>query len=331
MSEQNAERIQAKQAFTALLEPHLRAFSGDMSVAFYRFADNLYLEHQASTPRHAASLIKLPIMLEVLSQCDVGECQLDAPITMSAEDRVTGSGVMRYLSGGVQLSLRDLVTLMIIVSDNTATNLLIDYVGVRAINRRIQAIGLQDTQLIDKLQLPQAKQNRAKRKGAFNSTCASAMLALLVKLQQGQLMSPEMTALALSILKQQQYTEALARYLPTDRQLHANAVTVACKSGCLRGVWHDAGIVTKYNKVTTYDEATKHDGATHDEVTKHDGATHDEATHDEVTTHDETPLYALVIMTEGSQDRSLGFEQEGMMAIAELSRDLFETYALHLA
>lgn len=289
MSERDSEQ---DQAFAALLEPHLQAFSGDMSVAFYRFADNLYLEHQADTPRHAASLIKLPIMLEVLSQCDVGECQLDAPITMSAEDQVTGSGIMRYLSHGLQLSLRDLVTLMIIVSDNTATNLLIDYVGVRAINRRIQAIGLRNTELVDKLQLPEDKQNRAKRKGSFNTTCASAMLALLVKLQQGQLMSPEMTALALSILSNQQYTEALARYLPTDSELHANAVTVACKSGCLRGVWHDAAIVSQA---------------------------------------DGTPLYALVMMTEDAQDRSFGFEQEGMMTIAKVSRTLFETYALRLA
>lgn len=287
-----SEPEQLSEQFAGLLEPHLTAFSGDVSVAFYRFADNLYLEHQADVSRHAASLIKLPIMLEVLSQCDVGECQLDAPLTMSAADQVTGSGVLQYLSHGVQLSVRDLVTLMIIVSDNTATNLLIDYVGVRAINRRIDAIGLRETQLVDKLQLSEDKQNRAKRKGAFNTTCASAMLALLVKLQQGQLMSPEMTALALSILTQQQYTEALARYLPTDSELHPNAVTVASKSGCLRGVWHDAGIVS---------------------------------------TRDGTPLYALVIMTEGARDRSFGFEQEGMMTIAKLSQDLFATYALHLA
>jgi beta-lactamase class A len=289
MSE-NAPELQ--EQFAGLLEPHLAAFSGDMSVAFYRFADNVYLEYQAERPMHAASLIKLPIMLEVLSQCDVGECQLDAPVTMSAEDQVSGSGVLQYLSHGLQLSMRDLVTLMIIVSDNTATNLLIDHVGVRAINRRIAAVGLRHTELIDKLQLPAAKQNRAKRKGAFNVTCASAMLAFLVKLQQGQLMSPDMTALALSILQKQQYTEALARYLPTDTQLHPNAVTVACKSGCLRGVWHDAGIVSRA---------------------------------------DGTPLCALVIMTEGSQDGSFGFEQEGMMTIASLSRDLFATYVLHLA
>jgi beta-lactamase class A len=270
----------------------LAAFSGAVSVAFYRFADNLYLEHQADTPRQAASLIKLPIMLEVLSQCDVGECQLDAPITMSLEDQVTGSGVMQYLTHGLQLSMRDLVTLMIIVSDNTTTNMLIDHVGVSAINRRIAAVGLRHTLLVDKLQLPEAKQNRAKRKGSFNTTCASAMLAFLVKLQQGQLMSPEMTALALSILEQQQYREALARYLPTDSELHPSAVTVASKSGCLRGVWHDAGLVSKA---------------------------------------DGTPLYALVIMTEAAADRSFSFEQEGMMTIAQVSRDLFETYALHLA
>ena len=288
MSEQASDQ---QAQFMDVLEPYLTAFSGNISLAFYRFADNLYLEHQADTPRPAASLIKLPIMLEVLSQCDVGECQLDAPVTMSTEDQVTGSGVMQYLTHGLQLSIQDLVTLMIIVSDNTATNMLIEHVGIRAVNRRIQAIGLRDTQLVGKLQLSEDKQNRSQRKGAFNTTCASAMLAFLVKLQQGQLMSPEMTTLALSILKNQQYTEALARYLPTDAALYPDAVTVASKSGCLRGVWHDAGIISQ---------------------------------------QDGTPLYALVMMTEGSQDRSFGFEQEGMMTIAKVSRDIFERYALHL-
>ncbi|MEM7737017.1 MAG: serine hydrolase, partial [Deinococcota bacterium] len=253
------------------------------------FRDNLYLGYNAETAMHAASLIKLPVMLEVLSQCDMAECDLDTRITLEATQQVSGSGVLHALGEGLALSIRDLVTLMMIVSDNTATNMLIDHVGVRAINRRIQSLGLAKTRLVGKLQLSEEEQNREQRKGERNTTCANAMLALLVKLQQSQLMSDEMTQLALNILHKQQFTEALARYLPTDAELADTnqGVRVASKSGCLRGVWHDAGLVSSLTG---------------------------------------EPLYGLVIMTRDSRDRSFSFEQEGMMTIARLSKAIFEVY-----
>jgi beta-lactamase class A len=279
----------AEVAFEELLEPYLAKFSGELAVAFYRFKDNLYLGHNAETAMHAASLIKLPVMLEVLSQCDMAECDLDTRMTLEAAQQVSGSGVLHALGEGLALSIRDLVTLMMIVSDNTATNILIDHVGVRAINRRIQSLGLAKTRLVGKLQLSEDEQNREQRKGERNTTCANAMLALLVKLQQGQLMSDKMTQLALDILYKQQFTEALARYLPTDAELAdpSQGVRVASKSGCLRGVWHDAGLVVSLSG---------------------------------------EPLYGLVIMTRDSRDRSFSFEQEGMMTIARLSKAMFEAY-----
>lgn len=282
-----ARQAEAQAQFEDLLEPYLAEFSGELAVAFYHFADNLYLGHNAETPMHAASLIKLPVMLEVLSQCDMAECDLDTRVTLEASQQVGGSGVLHALGEGLALSIRDLVTLMMIVSDNTATNILIDHVGVRAINRRIQSLGLAKTRLVGKLQLSEDEQTREQRKGERNTTCANAMLALLVKLQQGQLMSDSMTQLALNILHKQQFTEALARYLPTDADLAEPSVRVASKSGCLRGVWHDAGLVVS-----------------------HDGA----------------PLYGLVIMTRDSRDHSFSFEQEGMMTIARLSKAMFEAY-----
>ena len=175
---------------------------------------------------------------------------------------------------------------MIIVSDNTATNMLIDIAGQNAVNDFCQGAGLTQTRLVGKLQLPEEKRNDAQRRGETNTTCAADMLGLLTSLQRGDLLPAELTQVALEILQKQQFTEALARYLPTDRDLSKDAVTVASKSGCLRGVWHDAGLVCARSG---------------------------------------EPLYTLVVMSADSRDRSFSFEQEGMMLIAEVSRRIFET------
>jgi beta-lactamase class A len=266
------------------LLPLLNRFSGQAGVALYRFRDGLSYHYRAEAVMPAASLIKLPILVAALQQVALGRLQLEGRYPLRQADKVSGNGVLQYLSPGLSPTLADLLTLMIIVSDNTATNLVIDAVGEEAINRCCAALGLGGTALVGKLQLPPARQNERQRRGERNHTCAQDMLTLLVRLERGELLPPPQRALALSILKRQLYTEALARYLPTDLELTPDGVSVASKSGCLRGVWHDAGLVYAA---------------------------------------DGRPLYALVVMTEQSRDRSFGWEHEGMMLIAAVSREVY--------
>ena len=227
----------------------------------------------------SASLIKLPLLLTALEGVAGGTLDLNERIPVGRRDQVGGSGVLRTLRPGLGPTLHDLLTLMIVVSDNTATNLVIDRVGQGAVNTFCQQHGLYETGLVGKLQLPETEQNEAQRRGERNHTCAADVLGLFLGLVRGDLLPPKETEQALSILKQQQYTEAFARYLPTDPELDTPSVQVASKSGCLRGVWHDAGIVFQ----------------------------------------DDKPLYALVVMTEGSKDQRFHPEQEGVMLIAEVS------------
>lgn len=266
------------------LAPLLTSFSGRASVALFRCADGQEFHHQSEVVMPAASLIKLPILIAALQQVVRGRLGLESRYSLALEDQVPGNGVLQYLGAGLTPTLADLLTLMIIVSDNTATNLLIDLVGREAINECCAGLGLTGTELVGKLSLPTAQLNERQRRGERNRTCASDMLTLLLKLEQGDLLPPPQRALALTILRRQLYTEALARYLPTDLELTPDGVQVASKSGCLRGVWHDAGLVYAA---------------------------------------DGRPLYALVVMTEQSQDRSFAWEQEGMMLIAAISREVY--------
>ncbi len=269
----------------ATLSPIIERFSGRVSVALQRNSDGFSYTHNATQTMSAASLIKLPILVGTLEQVAGGRLELTTRYELKEEEQVSGSGVLHVLQPGLLLTLRDLLTLMIVVSDNTATNMLIDIAGRERVNDFCGRAGLRQTYLVGKLQLPEEKRNEEQRRGGNNVTCAADVLGLLTSLQRGDLLPPELTALAVKILKKQQFTEALARYLPTDAELHSDAVSVASKSGCIRGVWHDAGVV--------YDASDR-------------------------------PLYTLVVMTSESEDRSFSFEQEGMLLIAEVSRRVFE-------
>ena len=275
-----------EQAVTPLVAP----FSGRVAVALQSFQSAESYTLNATRTLAAASLIKLPLLVHALSEVAQRRLDLGERYLMNDADRVGGSGILHVLSGGLSLTLHDLLTLMIVVSDNTATNLVIEILGVDAVNAFMQSLGMAQTKLVGKLQLSEAEQNEVQRRGERNATCAADMLGLLVRLERRELLPDALTDTALSILKKQQFTEALARYLPTDAELHANPVVVASKSGCLRGLWHDAGIV--YNN-QVYDAR---------------GA----------------PLYALVVMTEGAEDRSFSFEQEGMLLIARLSKKIYD-------
>lgn len=276
--------------FEATVSELEAGFSGQLSVAFYNFETGESFLHRAEHMMRSASLIKLPLLILALERVADDTLQLDARYALEANDQVGGAGVLQALQTGLALTLDDLLTLMIIVSDNTATNMVIDILGEAQLNSAIQSLGLQQTRLVGKLQLPLAQQNDLQRRGQSNTTTALDMLGLLVRLEQGDLLPNRLTELARSILKKQQFTEALARYLPHDAELHTPHVVVASKSGCLRGLWHDAGIIYSAAGI---------------------------------------PNYALVIMTDDARDRSYSHEQEGMMLIARLSQAIFEQLSLH--
>lgn len=274
-------------AIAALIEPLEARFSGELSLAYYNFADSSSFLHNATRSMRSASLIKIPLLIQTLSEVAKGKLSLDQRFLLKDTDQVGGAGILHALQAGLTLSLQDLLTLMIIVSDNTATNMIIDSLGETRVNAFLQYLGLSQTQLVGKLQLPVAKQNALQRSGQFNRSCAADILGLLLRLEQRDLLPDDLSELALAILKKQQFTEALSRYLPRDQELDPKPLIVASKSGCLRGLWHDAALV--YNS-------------------------------------DSQPLYALVIMTDNALDKSYSMEQEGMMLIAKISKEIF---ALH--
>lgn len=177
----------------------------------------------------AASLIKLPVLIYLLQNVDEGKVSLDETIKLRKEDKVGGSGILLELHDETPLTLLDLAALMIVVSDNTATNLLIDKLNLSKVQAYIQQMGWKNTVLGRKMMVePDAP--------PANFTTPLDMFHLLKALLQKNLLSEENTKLAIDILARQQYNEKIPLWLPKD-------VKVAHKTGEITGVRHDCGIV----------------------------------------------------------------------------------------
>ncbi|HXH05204.1 MAG TPA: serine hydrolase, partial [Vicinamibacterales bacterium] len=177
----------------------------------------------------AASTIKLAILYELFRQADEGRVSLDERRPLDRRHAVGGSGVLGLL-GTPALSLRDCATLMVVLSDNTATNVIIDAVGLEAVDRRLSALGLTRTRLRRRMM-----DLEAARRGDENVSTPGELAALLRLLHKGEGLSAASHRALLDILALPK-SSALRRRLPPE-------VRVADKPGSLDGIRVEAGIV----------------------------------------------------------------------------------------
>lgn len=219
-----------------------RGFTGRVGVLITDQMGNVLFSHAPDDTFPAASTIKVPLLILALQEAQRGNLSLSERVIMQAGDRVPGAGVLHELEAGLALTWRDVLTLMIVVSDNTATNLLIDALGIPEVNRWLQDQGLLATRLVGKLQLPPELRNDAQRRGERNQTSARDQVKLLLELVQGKLLDATHTALALDILGRQQLQDILGRRVPRNEQ-GERLYRVRSKSGELAGVHHDVGLL----------------------------------------------------------------------------------------
>jgi beta-lactamase class A len=188
--------------------------------SFTRLADEIF---------PAASTIKLAILYELFRQADAGRVRLDEPRPLDRRHVVGGSGVLGLL-GTPELSLRDHATLMVVLSDNTATNVILDTLGLEAVDRRLAALGLTRTRLRRRMM-----DLEAARRGDENVSTPGELATLLRLLHRGEGLSPASHRALLDILALPK-SSALRRRLPPG-------VRVADKPGSLDGIRVEAGVV----------------------------------------------------------------------------------------
>lgn len=203
---------------------------GDISFYYENLVTGERLELNANEPLIAASVIKLPIMVEAFRQMDCGMARADESFIVMGEDKQPGCGALTSLHDGILMDFVDLVALMIIVSDNTATNMLIRHLGMDAVNRTMRDLGLMDSALNRKMfDKEQAEKN------VQNYVTAADMGALLKHLHNSHVISPEASKRMLHILKNQKLNGKMPFYL--------GDLDIAHKTGEDDGITHDVGIV----------------------------------------------------------------------------------------
>ena len=217
----------------------LYSYHGQMSV----FVDDLQgrtVEIGADETFETASTIKAYILAALYLQAGRGKASLDQTITYRPEHFVDGSGMLRALGVGAALKVRDAATMMIICSDNIATNMVIDYLGLETINACIRELGFAHTVLHNPLHFD--------RYDRLGTTTPRDYAALFARLARGALVSPGASAEMLSIFRSQHYNAMLTAgfppyYLDCEETGDPELIWVASKSGSMNACRNDGGIV----------------------------------------------------------------------------------------
>ncbi|MFC9541097.1 serine hydrolase [Lysinibacillus sp. NPDC056959] len=191
--------------------------------------EQFFISEKLEDAFSSASLIKVPILLAVLNYIESNNQSLEQEFEIAPEEWVDFSVISEQRLE--QSTIYELLVWMIITSDNTATNVLIDFLGMDALNHYFRQIGLKQTTIQRKMM-----DFEKLVKGFDNTTSASDMALLFSRIYRRDLLSPAFCELTIDILSRQRIHESLSRYLVDD-------VKLAHKTGGLETVDHDAGIV----------------------------------------------------------------------------------------
>jgi beta-lactamase class A len=222
-------QAELKAAFTKQLETIAAAVDGVVGYAVVDLTSGDRFERLSTAQFPTASTIKIAILYELFKQVDGGRLKLDEVKPLDKRHVVGGAGTLQHLTAPA-LSLRDHAILMILQSDNTATNVVIDAVGAQTVTARMAALGLGQTKLQRRMM-----DLEAARQGRENLSSPADIARLLEILNRGDGLSRSSRETALEMLKKRK-TTPLTRGIPAD-------VEAASKPGDLDGVRVDAGIV----------------------------------------------------------------------------------------
>jgi beta-lactamase class A len=233
------------------LERLARAFDGTLAVCARDETTGATVNLESDREMPTASVIKLAVLVTVFERARARELSLDDRRAIRDRERIGGSGVIKELSAGTELSIRDLATYMVVVSDNMATNLLIDAAGgVEAVNRFVH----------DELRLPAITLHRKLMEPAGSGPLALAaprdLVALLGGLLAGRVVSPAASQEMLGMLARQQYLDQVPRLFDRAQLVDDSGgdgrIRVACKTGWIDGVRADTGVVWFDSRPVSY-------------------------------------------------------------------------------
>lgn len=210
-------------------------FSGTIGVAARNLHTGEELRYNANHSFSPASTVKLPVLYEVLRQARAGRFNLSDPVQLKRENMIEG-GVLADLTEGLTLSVRDMSMLMITVSDNAATNEMLDLVSAEAVNRSMDELGLSGLRINRKIGLGMER--------PLGNAVPEQFCKLLELIATDRVLTPEDCHTIIDMMKRQKFKEWTVRFLDDwDDEAEEPLVQAATKSGWVRGVRNDVGII----------------------------------------------------------------------------------------
>ncbi|GAC1464247.1 MAG: serine hydrolase [Isosphaeraceae bacterium] len=216
----------------------IQAHKGKVAVAVKNLATGEEFLHQANNPMPTASLIKFPVMVEVYDQAHEKRLDLRRTIVLNKADKVPGSGILTdHFSEGATFPLMDAVHLMVVFSDNTATNLVLDAIGLKSTAETMEKLGYPNTKIHSKVFRRDTSVFPARSEQfGLGSTTASEMARLFESLHNRKLVSAEASEAMYNHLLQCEDKDKFPRFLPAGTE-------VAFKTGSLDQVRTAAGLI----------------------------------------------------------------------------------------
>lgn len=227
-------------ALQAQLQSSVAAYHGKVALYATDLHSGESVAINADTPVPTASVIKLTVLYDAVKEIEEGRASFGDRVTLTKNNQVEGSGVLALFDTPQVLTLKDALTMMVVVSDNTATNLAIDRLGLQNIDKRIQSLGLKNTWLYKKVFMPAPSDAPADQKTfGLGKTTAREMAAVMQHFATCDTIPQGLCGAALSMLKNQTDRDAIPRYLGN--------IEVANKTGALNDVRNDVAIVYAKN------------------------------------------------------------------------------------
>ena len=221
------------------IQSTIKDFPGSVSLYAKNLDTGATYSLHGEQPVTTASTIKLTIMVELFAEAEKGTLDWNQKLTLTEKDKVAGSGVLSEFSAGDALPIRDLMHLMIVVSDNTATNLILDRIGGDAVNARMAQLGLKQTAVMRKIMAKSPSTQEGKKPGnehwGIGRSSPEDMVTILEKLYRGELVSKAASAEMIDVLKRQRDHDGAGRDM--------NGAVIASKAGALDHLRSDVAIL----------------------------------------------------------------------------------------
>ena len=206
----------AAQSLDDRVKPIVASFKGKVSL----FAKNLDTGEtyalNADERVRTASTIKIAVMIEAFARVAEGKAKWTDEVVLTKEKKVSGSGILGELSDGLKLTLRDGVNLMMILSDNTATNLVLDVLTTDAVNARMESLGFKQIKIMRKVGSggeSMAGKDPENKKYGLGMATPREMVLVMEKLERGEIVSPAVSKEMIELMKREQGRNAIGRSL----------------------------------------------------------------------------------------------------------------------